>query len=97
MNGSKYPLLKAFWVMVNVKTGQLTLGGQLGRNIQYKKETIKIVQMKKLAFITGALSISLTGLGIIFKMNYWPAASMLIVVGIGIFSLLFTPSIFKYF
>ena len=34
-------MLKAFWVMVNVKTGQLTLGGQfdaykrgqLGRNI----------------------------------------------------------------
>lgn len=52
--------------------------------------------MKKFAFITGALSISLTGLGIIFKMNHWHAASILIVVGIGIFSLLFTPSIFKY-
>jgi len=52
--------------------------------------------MKKFAFITGAVSISLTGLGIIFKMNHWLAASMLIVIGIGIFSLLFTPSIFKY-
>jgi hypothetical protein len=52
--------------------------------------------MKKLAFITGPVSISLNGLGIIFKMNHWPGASILIVIGIGIFSLLFIPSIFKY-
>ena len=52
--------------------------------------------MKKIAFITGAVSISLTGLGIIFKMNHWLAGNMLLVIGIGIFSLLFTPSIFKY-
>jgi|PlaIllAssembly_1097288.scaffolds.fasta_scaffold1947946_1 hypothetical protein len=52
--------------------------------------------MKKFAFITGALSFSLTSLGILFKMNHWHPADMLMVVGIGIFSLMFTPSIFKY-
>jgi hypothetical protein len=52
--------------------------------------------MKKFAFITGAVSISLSGLGVIFKMNHWAGASLLLIAGIGIFSLLFTPSIFKY-
>jgi hypothetical protein len=53
--------------------------------------------MKKFAFITGAISFSLTGLGVIFKMNHWHPADLLMVVGLGIFSLFFTPSIFKYF
>jgi H+/Cl- antiporter ClcA len=52
--------------------------------------------MKKLAFITGALSFSLTSLGVLFKMNHWHPADLLMVVGLGIFSLLFSPSIFKY-
>jgi hypothetical protein len=52
--------------------------------------------MKKLAFISGALSFSLTSLGFLFKMNHWHPADLLMVVGIGIFSLLFSPSIFKY-
>jgi hypothetical protein len=52
--------------------------------------------MKKFAFITGALSFSLTSLGVLFKINHWHPADWLLVVGIGIFSLLFTPSIFKY-
>ena len=52
--------------------------------------------MKKFAFITGAISISLTSLGFLFKMNHWHPADWLMVVGIGIFSLFFTPGIFKY-
>jgi hypothetical protein len=52
--------------------------------------------MKKFAFITGAVSISLTSLGFLFKMNHWSPADMMMVVGIGIFSLFFTPSISKY-
>jgi len=52
--------------------------------------------MKKFAFITGPVSISLTGLGIIFKINHYPGANMLTIIGIGIFSLLFIPGIFKY-
>jgi hypothetical protein len=52
--------------------------------------------MKKVAFITGALSFSLTSLGVLFKLNHWHPADMLLVVGLGIFSLLFSPSIFKY-
>jgi hypothetical protein len=50
----------------------------------------------KFAFITGAFSFSLTSLGVLFKMNHWHPADLLIVVGLGIFSLLFSPSIFKY-
>jgi hypothetical protein len=52
--------------------------------------------MKKFAFLTGAVSISLTSLGFLFKMNHWHPGDLLMVVGIGIFSLFFTPSIFKY-
>jgi hypothetical protein len=52
--------------------------------------------MKKFAFITGAISISLTSLGFLFKMNHWHPADLMMVVGIGIFSLLFTPTMTKY-
>ena len=52
--------------------------------------------MKKIAFFTGAFSFSLTSLGVLFKMNHWHPSDLLIVVGLGIFSLLFSPSIFKY-
>ncbi len=52
--------------------------------------------MKKLAFFTGAVSISLTSLGFLFKMNHWHPADLMMVFGIGVFSLLFTPSFFKY-
>jgi len=52
--------------------------------------------MKKFAFITGTLSASLTGLGILFKMMHWPVAGILLVLGLGIFSILFVPSYAKY-
>jgi hypothetical protein len=52
--------------------------------------------MKQLAFISGALSISLTGLGIIFKIMHWPGASILLALGLGLFAILFVPSITKY-
>lgn len=52
--------------------------------------------MKKLAFITGALSFSLTLLGILFKLMHWPGAGVLLVVGIGLFAIVFVPSITKY-
>jgi H+/Cl- antiporter ClcA len=52
--------------------------------------------MKKIAFITGALSFSLSSLGLMFKLNHWHPADLLIVAGLGIFSLMFSPSIFKY-
>ena len=71
-----------------LKTGRTREAILLGN---YKK-----VKMKKFAFITGAISFSLTGLGVIFKMNHWHPADMILIVGIGIFSLLFIPSIFKY-
>jgi hypothetical protein len=52
--------------------------------------------MKQLAFISGALSISLLGLGILFKIMHWPGADALLVLGFGLFSILFVPSITKY-
>ncbi len=51
--------------------------------------------MKKLAFISGALSASFTGLGTIFELQHWPGGEMLIL-GISIFSIVFVPSITKY-
>jgi hypothetical protein len=52
--------------------------------------------MKKLAFITGALSFSLTSLGGLFKLMHWPGASILLLVGVVLFSIIFVPSITKY-
>jgi hypothetical protein len=52
--------------------------------------------MKQLAFISGALSISLTVLGILFKIMHRPGASILLVLGLGLFAILFVPSITKY-
>jgi hypothetical protein len=37
--------------------------------------------MKSLAFITASLSISLTALGILFKMQHWAGASLILTLG----------------
>jgi len=52
--------------------------------------------MKKLVFISGGLSGSLTGLGILFKILHWPGAGILLLLGLGILSILFIPSLAKY-
>lgn len=52
--------------------------------------------MKKLVFITGALSFSLTPIGILLKLMHWPGANILFLIGIGLFSIIFVPSIAKY-
>lgn len=52
--------------------------------------------MKKFTFITGALSFSLTSLGILFKINHYVGADILLMIGIGIFSFLFVPFGAKY-
>jgi hypothetical protein len=52
--------------------------------------------MKKFTFITGALSFSLTALGILFKIMHYPGADILLLTGILIFSILFVPSVTKY-
>jgi len=52
--------------------------------------------MKKFAFITGAIAFSLTSLGVMFKVNHWFPGDWLLILGLFTFSLLFTPSIFKY-
>lgn len=52
--------------------------------------------MKSIALFTGACSISLTTLGFLFKVLHWPGANVLLLLGIGIFALLFTPSFTRY-
>jgi len=52
--------------------------------------------MKKLVFISGGLSGSLTGLGILFKIMHWPGAGLFFLIGLGILSILFIPSLTKY-
>lgn len=39
---------------------------------------------------------SLTTLGLLFKILHWQGANMLLVLGIGLFSLLFTPSFTRF-
>jgi hypothetical protein len=52
--------------------------------------------MKKLAFISGALSGSLMGLGILSRIQHWSCAPILMVLGLGLFTLIFMPSVAKY-
>lgn len=52
--------------------------------------------MKKLAFISGSLFSSLTVLGVLFKIHYWPGASILIILGLAGLALVFSPSFAKY-
>jgi hypothetical protein len=52
--------------------------------------------MKKLAFISGGLSGSLIGLGILFNIMHWPFANVLLLLGLGILSIFFVPSLTKY-
>ena len=52
--------------------------------------------MKKFVFITGAISIALISLGLLFKIEHWSGAGIGLTLGIGIFSILFIPSLFKY-
>lgn len=50
--------------------------------------------MKKLMIGSGIFAASVFSLGIFFKFMYWPGASIMIVVGIVLFSLLFLPLYF---
>jgi hypothetical protein len=52
--------------------------------------------MKILAFTSGVLSFSLSSVGMLFKIVHWPGANILLVIGIGLFSIVFVPSIAKY-
>ncbi|MCX6235936.1 MAG: hypothetical protein NTY07_00025 [Bacteroidia bacterium] len=52
--------------------------------------------MKKLAFISGALSGSLSGLGVLFRIVQLPGVHILLILGLGLFSLIFVPSAAKY-
>lgn len=52
--------------------------------------------MKAFVFITGAVSASLTCLGILFKIMHWPGASIMLVLGMGILALVYIPVLTKY-
>ncbi len=52
--------------------------------------------MKKLTFISGALFSSLTLLGIVWKIQHWPGASIFLVLGLVGLALIFIPSFAKY-
>lgn len=52
--------------------------------------------MKKLAFITGTISFSFTSLGLLFKILHYPGGNLFLLIGMGLFSLVFVPSIAKY-
>jgi len=52
--------------------------------------------MKKFAFISGTLSMSLSTLGVLFKIMHWPGANALMIFGFGIFALFFIPAYATY-
>ena len=52
--------------------------------------------MKTIAIISGAFSLSVSGIGILFKIMHWPGASIILILGLGAFSLVFIPSLAKY-
>ena len=64
---------------------------------EIEEETISLVNnknyyvMKKVMMMSGIISAVLFSIGIAFKFLHWPGASVCIVVGIGILSLVFLP------
>jgi hypothetical protein len=50
--------------------------------------------MKKIMLCSGVFSVVVLSFGILFKFMHWPGASVLIVVGVVFFSLLFLPLLF---
>lgn len=52
--------------------------------------------MRKLAYTSGAISSSLALLGLLFKIQHWPGASIMLILGIGGLALVFIPSFAKY-
>jgi hypothetical protein len=52
--------------------------------------------MKKFAIISGAFSASFIAWGGVFKIMYWPGATILQLLGLVIFSIFFIPSTTKY-
>ncbi|MCJ8164238.1 hypothetical protein MKJ04_05240 [Pontibacter sp. E15-1] len=52
--------------------------------------------MKKIAFISGAVSVSLTTLSILFKLLHLQGADGLLQLGMGLFAIVFVPSLAKY-
>jgi hypothetical protein len=54
--------------------------------------------MKKITYITGAIFSSMTLIGMLFKIQHWPGASILSVFGIAGIALVFIPifTIYRY-
>lgn len=52
--------------------------------------------MKKFVFITGAVSISLTMIAVMFKLMHWPGAGVILLAGVTIFALMFIPTLSVY-
>lgn len=58
--------------------------------INQKKEII----MKKTMFILGYIAVSLITTGLLFKLQHWPGASIMLVFGIGLLNFGFLPMYF---
>ncbi len=52
--------------------------------------------MKTLAIISGSLSLSIIPIGVMFKIMHWQGAGVILLIGIGLFSLVFIPSLAVY-
>jgi hypothetical protein len=52
--------------------------------------------MKSLAFLSTAASASLVVLGGLFKIQHWPGASIMLVLGLGMLALVGIPSMAAY-
>jgi len=67
---------------------------------EIEEETIDLLTfknyyaMKKTMIVSGTIAVAAFVAGSLFKTMYWPGASILLILGIGIFSLLFLPLLF---
>ena len=67
---------------------------------EIEEETITLLTfknyytMKKIMLLSGTISAALLSVGILFKFMHWPGASIMLVLGIGLASLLFLPLLF---
>lgn len=63
--------------------------------MQFRRNHPQMPMAKQIRFLSGLLAITLFGMGSFFKVQHWNGANIMIVLGMGIFALVFFPLFFR--
>ncbi|WP_220463943.1 GldL-related protein [Adhaeribacter radiodurans] len=72
------------------KEGIQKIQQEIKLQLLFKKE----IMMKKMMYVFGYIAASLVTTGLLFKLNHWPGATILLVLGIALLNLGFLPLYF---